>query len=1153
MPAAGLVAVLALAAGLTPRLSGCQSSDEPTALAKQIASRSELIGGPGALGEVGDYLLQNDRVRVIIQGPGFSRGFGVYGGSLIDADLMRPVPEGGQLGGTGRDQFGELFPIFFLEAQVPEKIEVLSDGSDGGPAQVRVSGQGGDFLTMTKALNQAILNSHNIEDLTQLLVPDNLNGAPKMTFSTIYELAPGDQHVKIRTTMTNIAGQCTGDELTFCSNEGDCSEAGGTCQAVDLKLPSDLADTLLGLFLDEEIDLDVPLGHALLFGAGNKVFAPGVGYDIHFALEESYEVDSSKLPFPALPGLLSQGLVTTSEKGVSYGFFAAGDTPNFAAERKDADGKNQYEEAYPGLEIKNDSMLVPFVASAFTGTFYAQAPNVLPAGESFTFSSFFVVGNGDVGSVMDEIQRERGADVATLSGEVRDTVTLEPVEEASVLIYNADGKAVNQYFTDSRGRFKGAMPVGSYSARVEREPMLSEPVAFSLGSKGAFVDLSAPRAAKIVVKVRDESGRDLPAKATVVGTINPEFAGQLSRKYLFDLEAGQYWRASDMVADDPARPETLQYIESHGYTEQGSVSLDVRPGVYTVFVSRGIEYDVQKATIRVEAGDVEAVSTVLTRVVDTTGWIGADFHLHAAPSLDSSLSLHGRVVSGAGEGLEYLVSTDHNFVTDYRPSIEQAGLTPWVSSMIGLELTTLEAGHFNGFPVKRDVGKITRGSFEWSLRTPDAIFAELRSMGKFGPENTIIQVNHARDSILGYFSQYGVSELNPVVPEVSSGGFDIGALAATNGPAFRRNMLEDGSACEPTPENSNDCKLRSTFSFDFNAMEIFNGKRIEQIRSFRMPPSVAGLEIPEETVPKLPAPGTILCDGGDVAFPGMVDDWFNLLNLGYNVVGLGNFDSHNDTEDEIGIPRTFVFVGQDDPAFVDELSVVRAVQNMRAIATNGPFVELFVNGAPIGSRINAAEPGVEVRVKIQAPSWVDVTTANIIGNGVLLQTLDVNLQGGVFEQTLNFDLAKDTWFVVEVEGRQSLFPVVKPLEIGPVSLTDAVGSLAGAFGFGASDLGELVPELTHPVTPYAITNPVFVNIEGPEFTPPGLPERVCEDFGVVAVEGSNKAGPRIERLSKRRKSLLKGQRPSFWFPRNVGDTHDIRVLFDHFGSHSHAH
>ncbi len=1116
-----VVVMLATLVGLVPRLGGCQSADEPTANARQIASRADLIGGPGSLGEVGDYLLENGQIRVVIQGPGFSRGFGVYGGSLIDADLARPVAEGDQLGGNGRDQFGELFPLFFLEAQVPEKVEVLSTGEDGGAARVKVSGTGGQFLTLTKSLNQVILNSHEV-DFAKLASPDELNGAPKLAFSTVYELAPDVRYIKIETSMTNITD-------------------------ADLPIPSDVTSTLLNLVGLGEIDLDVPLGHVLLFGAGNSVFSPGEGYNIRFALEDSYGVN---LPFPALPGLLADGLMTTSRNGVSYGFVSAGDVPNFAANRLNEDGTNQYEEVYPGVEVQDDTLLVPFVASAFTGVFYAQAPKVLTPEDTFTFTSYFIVGNGDANSVQEVIYDLKGVSTEKVLGFVRDKQTLAPVEGASVLVYEGSGEAgpISQFFTDAQGQFLGQLPPGDYRARVEVDPDLSDFVSFTVGSGGALLNLEAPTPATVTVQIRDELGRDLPGRVTIVGTIDPSDAGKESRQYLFDLEAGQEWRPSDFIVDDPTRPETLQYIEARGYTADGNIELEVRPGkAYTIFVSRGMEYDVQRVDFRAEAGQNFPVTTVLKRVIDTTGYISADFHLHAAPSLDSSLTLEDRVTSCIGEGVEMLVATDHNFVTDYQPTIEQLGVNQWASSMVGLELTTLEAGHFNGFPLKRDVSKITRGSFEWSLSTPDEIFDRLRSMGKFGPDNTIIQVNHARDSILGYFSQHGVSALDPQIPEISSGGFSPAAIVSTNGPAFRRFRTEDGTECQVDEPN---CNLESTFSFNFDAMEIFNGKRQDQVRHFRMPPSVAGLDISDELRDNLPNPGSILCDGGEVAFPGLVDDWFNLLNQGYRIAGLGNSDSHDDHEEEPGFPRSYVFVGNDDPAFVDELAVVRGLQSQRAIVTNGPFVELFVNGQPIGSDVKDTDGTVEVRVKVQAAPWVDVSRGTLILNGQIIETFDINMSNGTFEFTTDVALDKDSWLVTEVVGFQSLFPVVAPLELGPINLTEAVGSLAGPLGFGSDTFGDLTPAETRLVTPYAITNPIWVLTQGDEFQAPGIAPVVCDGFGTRPV-GDGESKPTLPSAKKMLRD--KGLTPSLWFPRDRGATHDIRALFDLHSHHSHAH
>src|SRR4051812_12709040 len=110
-------------------LAACTA--QPHAYAGQVQSRSELIGGPRAIGEVGDWRISNGRVRFIVQDKGASRVYTTFGGSLIDADLERA-------GAPGRDGLGEMFPAFFLSAVEPTKIAVLDDGSSGAPAHIRV-------------------------------------------------------------------------------------------------------------------------------------------------------------------------------------------------------------------------------------------------------------------------------------------------------------------------------------------------------------------------------------------------------------------------------------------------------------------------------------------------------------------------------------------------------------------------------------------------------------------------------------------------------------------------------------------------------------------------------------------------------------------------------------------------------------------------------------------------------------------------------------------------------------------------------------------------------------------------------------------------------------------------------------------------------
>src|SRR3954467_7834226 len=76
------------------------------ARAGKVHRGSELIGGPVAYGRVGDvWKIYNDKVRFLIQDVGTSVGLDLYGGNLLDADLVRS---------TGNDLFRETFPIVGL-------------------------------------------------------------------------------------------------------------------------------------------------------------------------------------------------------------------------------------------------------------------------------------------------------------------------------------------------------------------------------------------------------------------------------------------------------------------------------------------------------------------------------------------------------------------------------------------------------------------------------------------------------------------------------------------------------------------------------------------------------------------------------------------------------------------------------------------------------------------------------------------------------------------------------------------------------------------------------------------------------------------------------------------------------------------------------
>lgn len=1028
----GLVLALLAATG-----SSC-ADPRGSASARVAVNRQDLVGGDRALGDVGDLVLDNDKIRVVVQKPGFSRGFGVYGGSLIDADLRRPDEVGTSGQASGNDHFGELFPTFFVQAVNVSAVFVQSDGKDGKPARVRCVGEAGDFIELAALLNRAVTGS-NVDY-------QSLTSGPQLEYTVDYELAPNQPWLDVSFRVKNISPRA-------------------------LAFPSEFAKDLLGLASLPTASFTVPVGDIALFGATSQVWLPGVGFDQRFGLQAAY---ARKIDFPAFPGLVVEWVASRGE-GTSYGLVAGKSERNYVLGKKDV-----YDDGT--VPIDDRSILVPFAASSFLGLFYDSAPSELAPGDSFETKKTFIVGSGDVGSVTDAVFALEGIPTGHVGGQVLDAVTGTPAVGTRVLVYQRPPRGgPRRIFTelDARegGTFGGDLPPGRYSLRVTGDARpLGRLVDFEVVAGETFaVRLESTPPGRIVVHVSDPDGHPLPAKATAVGTYAATDAGKLPRNFLFDLEAGEPFRSTDLVDDDPSDPSTLQFIENIAFTtKDGSAELRVRPGTYRVVSSRGPEYDLRETTVTVGPAESRSVTHLLTRVVDTRGWISGDMHVHSKSSIDSSMTLDERALALAAEGVEWAVSTDHNYVTDYAPYVARNGLLDWLHPMVGVETTTIESGHFNGYPLRYDVGAVTHGAFEWAGRPPDAIFDDLRARGSLGRERTIVQVNHPRDGVLGYFAQYQRSsftaeELPPTL---------IQQVIAPKGPAFRR---PDGS---------------TTYSSAFDAMEIANGKLFNEMHHFRVPDALPSGELPAD----IPPAGTILlAANGEPAFPGMIDDWFNLLNLGFRYVAVGTGDSHSGI-DEAGQFRTMVFVGDDRPGALTDERLVDAMRSRRVVATNGPLVDFWV-GDPergaMGATLESAEGSLRMGIRLTAAPWMSIARLVVYRNGVIARVLDVapdrDLAHDPYVDTLDVELARDaaggfvdSWFVVEAIGYESMFPVIRPLEVPPVLLTDAVASLAGPLGLGSDEFGALRPPEVFPVTPWAMTNPVWVKRGPGAFVPPGV-------------------------------------------------------------------
>jgi len=209
----------------------------------------------------------------------------------------------------------------------------------------------------------------------------------------------------------------------------------------------------------------------------------------------------------------------------------------------------------------------------------------------------------------------------------------------------------------------------------------------------------------------------------------------------------------------------------------GQGELRVAAGTYDVWVSRGPEWTAQiMRGVRVGAQNAK-IKTSLFHVVDSRGWLSGDFHVHAAASSDSQVPMQDRVYEFVADGVELIVSTDHNVVSDYDPFIQQLGLSRYLASVPGDEMTTGGWGHFGAFPLQHDLERAGQGAVLVHGRSAVDFFADVRRVAPLA----IIDVHHPRiDAEIGYFNL---------------GRFDSAA----------------------------DRSDRPGFSFDFDAVEVLNG------------------------------------------------------------------------------------------------------------------------------------------------------------------------------------------------------------------------------------------------------------------------------------------------------------------------------------------
>lgn len=195
-----------------------------------------------------------------------------------------------------------------------------------------------------------------------------------------------------------------------------------------------------------------------------------------------------------------------------------------------------------------------------------------------------------------------------------------------------------------------------------------------------------------------------------------------------------------------------------------------------------------------------------------------------------------------------------------------------------------------------------------------------------------------------------------------------------------------------------------------------------------------------------------------------MQNWLQLLNLGYRVTGVVNTDAHYNWHGS-GWLRNWVRSSTDTPAEASVAELVHEFEHGHVVMSNGPYLQVKANAAEAealpGDDLRADAGKATVRVVVRCPNWIVVNRVQLFLNGRPAEEHNYTerthpdwFKTGpeVFDRQIELDLAEDTHVVVACCGEGH--------------------SIAGMYG-GA----DLSPDWGRNL-PVAVANPIFVDTDG---------------------------------------------------------------------------
>ena len=585
------------------------------------------------------------------------------------------------------------------------------------------------------------------------------------------------------------------DEVVFVidalgvGGSGGFAESGGNLvDAADAKVRKDELGqlfTYFGTFPRQGVytkleATDLPSGEAVIVARGHELYDAALEVETEYRLAGAdrallvsttvKNTGKADVVLPALGDAIQWGGAEKLAPGKAVGFKGPSSGPFIGAVGR----FTSYAITTP------DGTIAAMSGGAWTDT--EQKKNVtIAAGASESYQRVFAVGErADVASIVTELTKASDGAVGGLEIDLVDAAgkpVKAPAGAKVVLATPAGDEVMTIVCATADTTFGGEVPPGkwlvSYAASAGRRAVAPGRMAVEV-KKGAVAkaSLAVTDVAKIDARCteKDASGAEivpvLPCKITLEGldgTATPDLG--------------------PAHVSGPAKNQLIAY--------SGEVA--VAPGKYRLTFTRGPEYGAEVSVVVLAPGATRTVSAALRRIVDTSGYVSTDFHQHTILSADAPVGTRDRVLANAAEAVEVAVASEHNVIADLGPLVRELGMSRFVVSIPGDELTTDASkkpwGHANVYPLAADPDKPRGGAPPVRDRTAHEVFDEIRA--RPGPRS-VLQVNHPRSGANGYFDQLA---FDPKTGVGTGAGYDadFDALEIWNGRNVdaRMKVLED--------------------------------------------------------------------------------------------------------------------------------------------------------------------------------------------------------------------------------------------------------------------------------------------------------------------------------------------------------------------------